>query len=92
MSTEPQPTFAKTGVARPKFTKVDLCETHSWLDVAKTRASFPGLQLPSHSIKPTFEEKGTRPEAMSTFRQRERNTETERTKTKTKRKNARQRQ
>ena len=33
----------------------------------KKKASFPKLQLPSDKTKPTFENKSTRPEAMSTL-------------------------
>ena len=33
----------------------------------RKKASFPKLQLPSDKTKPTFENKSTRPEAMSTL-------------------------
>ena len=42
-------------------------EPASWLTECVKAASFPKLQPPSDRTKPTFEKKGTQPEALSTL-------------------------
>ena len=51
----------------PACASLSQLEPASWLTECVKATSFPKLQLPSDRTKPKFENKGTRPEAMSTL-------------------------